>query len=70
VPSWGEDKDFVIFGLVASETDHLPLGESRQYWDPQALKRADAELNGISEFYRVQIVEACTNVLARFSRGN
>jgi hypothetical protein len=68
VPSWGEDPDFVVFGLVASDTDHLPLGEVRQRWSAQALTSADAELERIANFYRDDILAACSNVIARFCR--
>jgi hypothetical protein len=68
VPSWAEDQDFVIFGLVASESDHLPLGEVRQQWSAQALTKADAEIASICDFYRSQILAACSNVIARFGR--
>jgi len=31
VPNWAADKDFVVFGALASETDHLPTGSARKY---------------------------------------
>src|SRR5688572_14327535 len=31
VPNWANDPDFVVFGALASETDHLPIGSARQY---------------------------------------
>jgi hypothetical protein len=68
VPSWAEDEDFVVFGLVASETDHLPLGEVRKQWSTPALARADAEIASICDFYRSQILAACSNIIARYSR--
>ncbi len=68
VPSWGDDPDFVVFGLVASDTDHLPLGEVRSQWSEQALSKADAENERITAFYRDDILTACTNVIARFCR--
>jgi hypothetical protein len=37
------EKIMDIFIAVASETDGLPLGEDRQRWDINALKKADEE---------------------------
>jgi hypothetical protein len=68
VPSWAEDPDFVVFGIVASETGHLPLGEVRKQWSAQALAKADDEIERICDFYGSQILTACTNIVARYSR--
>jgi hypothetical protein len=29
VPNWAIDRDFVVFGAIASSTDHLPFGQVR-----------------------------------------
>lgn len=34
----------VVFDAIASETDELPLGEERQYWEPAALMEKDKEI--------------------------
>jgi len=66
VPDWRIDPDFVIFGALASETDHLPFGEVRNRWSPAALVKADAEIEKITEAYRTKVQTACANLLARF----
>jgi len=69
VPNWAADPDFVIFGVIASETDHLPFGEVRSRWSPAALAKADAEIAAIVEANRTKVRQACENLAARFSAG-
>lgn len=69
VPDWRLDPDFVIFGALASETDHLPFGEARSRWSSAALARADADIETISEAYRAKVQTACANLIARFGAG-
>jgi hypothetical protein len=47
VPDWRVDADLVIFGAIASDTDHLPFGEVRSPWGQAALARADEEIEAI-----------------------
>ena len=70
VPDWATDPDFVTFGVIASDTDHLPFGEARSWWSPAALTQADAEIEAITEGNRAKVRQACENVIARFSSGN
>lgn len=69
VPDWRVDPDFVVFGAIASNADHLPFGQVRSQWSTAALARADEEIEGITEGSRTQVRQACENVIARFSRG-
>lgn len=39
-----EDEDCSAFGLIASETEHLPIGSQRQYWSAEALERKNPEI--------------------------
>jgi hypothetical protein len=66
VPNWSSDPDFVVFGVVASETDDLPTGESRRYWSSRALEEFDAKTNRISSAAEGDVRAACANVIARF----
>jgi hypothetical protein len=66
VPDWGEDPDFVLFGAIASESDHLPFGEVRTRWSTLALDRADREIADITQLYEVEVRAACEHVLSRF----
>jgi hypothetical protein len=69
VPEWSADPDFVVFGALASGTDHLPFGEVRSLWSASALARADEEIEAITNSYRASVRRACENVIARFSSG-
>jgi hypothetical protein len=66
VADWAADPDFVIFGGIASETDHLPLGEVRTRWSSTALAKADEEIARIIAANQTKVFSACTNVVARF----
>lgn len=69
VPDWRSDPDFVIFGALASETDHLPFGEVRARWSSIGLAKADLEIAAITEAYRTKVLNACANLIARFGGG-
>jgi uncharacterized DUF497 family protein len=38
VPNWAIDQDFVVFGAIASSTDHLPFGQIRTRWSATAFR--------------------------------
>ena len=67
VPDWTADQDFVVFGALASETDHLPTGTARQYWAADALAREDRDIARIEASARSGVLAACRNVIARFA---
>jgi hypothetical protein len=62
-----QDVDFNIFVVLDSETDHLPSPEARPYCSVEWLKKSDDELKDVTAFYRKEVVEACTRLVARFS---
>jgi len=66
VPRWHDDPDFLVFGVVASDTDHLPTGSARKYWNPDALAREDQRIAEYGAKSRTDIVTACQNIIARF----
>ena len=61
------DEDFAVFGAVASETDDYPIGAARMRWSPSALAREDAKIAEYEVAVSEQVLEACRNVLARFT---
>jgi hypothetical protein len=69
VPAWCVDADFVVFGALASETDHLPVNRVRHLWSASALSRADEEMEAITVRHRASVQRACENLIARFSSG-
>src|SRR5688572_29553648 len=58
VLDWREDPDFVVFGALACETDHLPIGPARSRWSVDALAKADAEIEAIEARSRAQVRQA------------
>ena len=69
VPDWCVDADFVVFGALATGTDHLPVSRVRHLWSAAALSRADEEMEAITVRHRESVQRACENVIARFSSG-
>jgi len=51
------------FIAIASETDHLPLGEFRGFCAPEFLRKADSEIEEYLAVKGPSIVEACRRVV-------
>jgi hypothetical protein len=67
VADWTSDRDFVVFGAVASETDNYPIGAARMRWSLSALAREDAKIAEYEAAIREQVLEACRSVMTRFT---
>jgi hypothetical protein len=65
ISSRDHDPDFLPFVAIDSETDHLPVGDVRQYWAADALARVDHEIQAAEAFHRDQAIEACERLLVR-----
>ena len=61
------DRDVLVFVGIASESDHLPLGEIRQQWAPEALRVKDEELQSYEARVRERAFRACEGLIARYS---
>jgi Protein of unknown function (DUF2489) len=66
VSSLHHDPDFLTFVGIDSETDHLPVGDVRQHWAPDALVIKDQEIQAAEAFYRDLAFAGCERLLARF----
>jgi hypothetical protein len=64
-----EDKDFLVFMGIDSQTDHFPLGEVRARWDPAALARYDAERHSAESDFRQSAEEACRNLVRKYANA-
>ena len=64
------DKDFKIFVLIDSDSDHIPIGDARKQWAPQARKDKDKELEQIENWYRDSAEQGCKILIARFKAEN
>ena len=57
------DTEFHIFGLIASETDHLPLKHVRPNCSDDFLTKSDKELTETIAHYRTDVVSACNKII-------
>ena len=60
------DPDFTFFVALDSESDHLPIGEVRQRWNPEALRAKDAEVAKFEAFYREKAFEICRRLIQKY----
>ena len=63
-----EDPDFEAFILISSETDHLPIGSERQYWEPAALALKDHDLADAEAWAAEFGFDTCRRLVERFGR--
>ena len=65
-----ERDDEILAPIVAveSETDDLPLGDSRAHWSEQGLRRKDATVAAYLLEVRPVIMKAVELLVARYSR--
>ena len=61
------DSDFVFFIALDSETDHLPVGISREGWAADSLAKKDKEVKEVEEFYRSDAMNAARSLLSKFN---
>jgi hypothetical protein len=57
------DTEFHVFGVIESDTDHLPLKHVRVNCSPEFLNKADKEIAETIEFHRADVVSACNKIL-------
>lgn len=69
LPGCHLDEDFVVFVVVDSETDALPTGAGRAYWDPVALGREEEKIQRAEAMYRDEVVSACRKVVSRLKEA-
>jgi hypothetical protein len=61
------DPDFVTFLAIESETDDLPVGDTRSHWAADALAQKDLEIARCEALYRAQALEAASHLVTRFA---
>lgn len=66
VDDWPADPDFLVFGALDSETDHLPVGVQRELWDQKVLAEMDPVVRRIEASAREEMEVACRSIVARF----
>ena len=60
------DTEFHIFGVISSETDHLPTSKVKEYCSENWLVKSDKELEEIISFYSDQVAKACKEILLKY----
>lgn len=60
------DTMFHVFGVIASDTDHLPTQEVRSNCSLAMLKKADKEIESIINFYKSDVASACNEILFKY----
>lgn len=56
------DDDSLFLIGVESESDHLPIGNSRKYWNGAALKERDSEIRAFESTVRDQVLDICRRI--------
>jgi hypothetical protein len=62
------DPDFTFFVGVDSETDHLPVGEVRSRWSPEALKAKDEDLRTFEASVRDRALRVCESLIQKYEK--
>ena len=60
------DPDFVFFVGVDSETDHLPVGDVRSHWSPDALRAKDEQLRDYEASVRDEAFRVCRSLIQKY----
>jgi hypothetical protein len=61
------NRDFDIFVLVGSCTDHLPVGSEGQLWAATALRKKDKEIQEAESFYRDDVIRSAKKIYDRYN---
>lgn len=61
------ETEFHVFGLIASEADHLPLEKVRPLCSQDFLEKSDKEVSELIDFYSQDVGNACKAILSKFS---
>jgi|GEM_PF-1428807 len=59
------DTEFHVFGVIESDTDHLPTTKVREHCSAAMLERSDKEIEEVIAFYKENVTEACNKILAK-----
>ena len=63
-----QNRDFDIFVVVSTQSDHLPVGSVRQYWAPDALERKDKEILKLEELYRARVIKSAARIYEKYNK--
>lgn len=60
------EPEFMLFRAIASETDHLPVGNVRAHWAPDALAREDVHIRAAERLWGEQARSAAQTLAERY----
>ena len=63
------DTEFHIFGVIESDTDHLPTTKVRELCLKEWQEKADKEMAECISFYKEKVSEACNEILAKYGNA-
>ncbi|EDY84537.1 hypothetical protein VDG1235_4168 [Verrucomicrobiia bacterium DG1235] len=65
-----EDKneEWMIFIGIDSETDHLPIGDEKNHWNKEILKKKEKELEEIEDHYRPYALESLVSIKTKYTK--
>ena len=64
-----DDDDINLFRGIDSETDDVPVGDTRKLWNKEALKKVDDELIDYINQEKTQVVKVCKKILKQLSNS-
>ena len=62
-----DNEVFLPIRGIESETDSFPVGSARLNWSPEYLQRMDAELQSYLASAKDDILQACDEIVKKFS---
>ena len=62
-----DDKDFIVFKVISSETGHLPIGSLRKYWSKESLARNESEMQRSIKWAKEISLSECESIAERFN---
>lgn len=57
------DTEFHVFGVIESDTDHLPLNKVRPLCSREFLLKSDQEIAEVIQFYKKDVFDACNKII-------
>jgi hypothetical protein len=63
----GDDKDFMVFAAIVSDTDDYPIGSVRDLWDKNALEKLQPDIDKAEAWAKQHAESVCMKLIERFS---
>jgi len=60
------DTEFHVFGVIESDTDHLPTKKNREYRSKTMLENTDKEIKEVIAFYKQDVSQACNDIRSKY----